>query len=177
MRFSVFVLSFFLKKKMYILFYSKFLLLSRNEGEKKSRSWPEQCQNNTYPAFSDATIDMWWWGSLVSCNGERPERGTSGAIFCSVFVDKPATWNERKERIWLMLNLMHKKLLHRHLSISSLRNGSLSISHEIDIMSFYSMEIIFWCYIINNTHLSLSEYFFNHNYAAAAAVSLKVWCC
>lgn len=45
----------------------------------------------TYPAFSDATIDMWLWGSLVSCRGERPERGTSGAIFCSVFVDKPAT--------------------------------------------------------------------------------------
>lgn len=44
---------------------------------------------NTYPAFSDATIDI--WGSLASCKGEGPERGTSGAMFCSVFAVMPAT--------------------------------------------------------------------------------------
>jgi len=41
------------------------------------------------PAFSDATIDI--WGSLVSCRGDGPERGTSGAMFCSVFAVMPAT--------------------------------------------------------------------------------------
>lgn len=44
---------------------------------------------DTYPAFSDATIDI--WGSLASCKGEGPERGTSGAMFCSVFAVMPAT--------------------------------------------------------------------------------------
>lgn len=48
----------------------------------------------TYPAFSDATIDM--WDSFESCKGERPGRGTSGAMFCSVFAVMPATWNGNK---------------------------------------------------------------------------------
>ena len=49
---------------------------------------------STYPAFSDATIDI--WGSLASCKGDGPERGTSGAMFCSVFAVMPATCNDTK---------------------------------------------------------------------------------
>lgn len=52
----------------------------------------------TYPAFSDATIDMWVSFGFGSCKGDGPERGTSGgAIFCSVFAVMPATCNEIKE--------------------------------------------------------------------------------
>lgn len=52
-------------------------------------------KKRTYPAFSDATIDM--WGSLVSCWGDGPDRGTIGAIFCSVFAVMPATWKETRD--------------------------------------------------------------------------------
>lgn len=71
-------------------FFCNFSLISKCIFTKVEHD-RDNVKDFTYPAFSDATIDMWLWGSLVSCRGERPERGTSGAIFCSVFVDKPAT--------------------------------------------------------------------------------------